>query len=106
MNKNFLKIIFFHSYLIKELLRTEKSPNANITKKGYLKLANALSNKEIRLFTNTDNSILMQKIGKVACGEFGFSDLNNVNPIKTDSIKDQFTNELDYLKFLNGDSIS
>ncbi|CAF0933519.1 unnamed protein product [Brachionus calyciflorus] len=85
---------------ISKLSNTDVNPG-NITKRGILKLYNPTTSKEIRLFTQTDKLEEIDKIGKVACLEFGFTKSIQTTPIQVEDLRSTYKRDNDYLKFIN-----
>ena len=78
---------------------------ASVIKRGILKLVNTNNNKEIHLFTQTNDASLLNNIGSVACKEFNFDNLNNVVALPA-NLRAQYSSDSEYLDFVNSQSLS
>jgi hypothetical protein len=104
-----LVVLIESSYFQKGLERTESNPTANITKKGYLRLHNARTLKEKRVFARTESTEELQRIGAVVCAEFGFDRCVHVEPrLAGERMRAQYAdNEREeYVRYVNEQSIS
>ena len=89
---------------ISELDRSEETQG--IPKRGFLKLANTVKNTLTRIFTQNNDKAALLSIGRVACKEFNFDSLNEVNAVAANNLRSQFTSDAEYLNFINEQSVS
>ncbi len=82
------------------------STNTNIIKHGFLKFQNVYTDKFTSVFTRTVETAAIQRIGKIACSEFGFKSLGTVQAKKADNLRAQFSSNSEYLDYVNKHSIN
>jgi len=87
-----------------KLTRTDASVTS-VIKRGILKLSNTNFNRDIRLFTLTNDANALSSIGSVACKEFNFDNLNNVVASPA-NLRPQYSSDSEYLDFVNSQSIN
>ena len=63
-------------------------------------------NKPTRVFAQTNDKSALRNIGNVACREFNFDNVNEVNTVAVNNLRSQFSNDEEYLKFVNEQSLN
>lgn len=90
-------------FSIQELQRTE---TANITKKGYLKFINTQTNRETRIFTQTNDKSAIGNIGSIVCAEMRFNKFLNAKAVLvSDTLKTQYSAD-DYLDYVGNQNLN
>jgi len=90
----------------KELDRTDEVPPDTIIKRGTLKLINTENKRLSRVFTQSDDKSALLNIGRVACREFNFDNVNDVSALAVNNLRSQFSSDQEYLSFVNEQSLT
>ena len=58
------------------------------------------------MFAQTNDKSVLANIGRVACREFTFDNLNEINPVPVNNLRSQFASDQEYLAFINDQSLN
>ena len=62
--------------------------------------------RPIRVFTHSNEKNDLLNIGRVACREFNFDNVNDAIGLAVNNLRSQFSSDQDYLNFINEESLN